>query len=673
MPVNELIHENSPYLLQHAHNPVHWMPWSKKIFELAKQSDQLILVSIGYSACHWCHVMEQESFEDKEVADLMNARFINVKVDREERPDVDMLYMTAVQLMKGQGGWPLNCFILPDGRPVYGGTYFTRSQWINTLHHLSDLFRSDREKVMQYATRLTEGIKQTELINSGSDEHPEMSFSVIEKCISGWKNRFDTINGGPHHAPKFPLPNNYHFLLQYAIRQKDASVMKQVNLTLTKMAYGGIYDQLEGGFARYSTDMVWKVPHFEKMLYDNAQLISLYCDAYRYTNNPLYKETAQQCIGFVFKEWKNNDHGFYSALDADSEGEEGKYYVWEKDELQELLKDHYAVFCAYYSISGNDSDMHGANLLMRNEQLHDLMNTFRLTKAELSEIISSCNDLLIRQREKRIKPSMDNKILASWNGLMCKALCTAYLSFGVPEYKSIAIKNATFIHDNLMGKDFSVFRSAAKGKERIKGFLDDYAFVVDAFLEVYVISQDEKWLKSAEELCHYAIQHFYNPVTGLFFYTANNGEELSVRTTEVSDNVIPSSNSQMARNLFKLSRLSGNEKYFELCLAMTKKFGSAIAQYGEGYSNWASLYLDLLSTGTEICIVGKDVNEKLLELSKHYHSNAIFAVATSASELSLLKNRFVKNKTLIYVCKNKTCKLPTEDSEEALRQLETIS
>ncbi len=671
MNSNALIHETSPYLLQHARNPVNWVSWSPAVFEQAKKENKLVLISIGYSACHWCHVMEHQSFEDEAVAEIMNEHFINVKVDREERPDVDMLYMSAVQLMAGQGGWPLNCFVLPDGRPVYGGTYFQKGQWINILQNLYQLFDKEPEKVMQYATDLTAGINQAELINAKKTEENVLTNSVIEKSVSNWKKRFDKELGGPNRAPKFPIPNNYNFLLKYAHLNNDPEVLKHVELTLQKMACGGIYDQLGGGFARYSVDVYWKIPHFEKMLYDNAQLVTLYCEAYRLTKNKLYQQVVFETLEFVEREWLSPENGFYSALDADSEGVEGKYYVWQKEELEYLLGEHFEVFGEYYNINDIGYWEDDNYVLMRTENIVDLLVKHNLKDTELDKMISDCKIILLKHREKRVKPGLDNKILAAWNGLMCKAYCEAYLTFKNAHYKEVALKNATFLKEKLVKSDFSIWRSYNNGKPKVNGFLDDHAFVIDAFISVYTISQNESWLMLAKNLTDHALENFYNADTQLFYYTAKNSEKLVVRTTETSDNVIPASNSQMACNLFKLSKITGNDEYKGISSLMLNHFSDEIMNYGAGYSNWASLYLDLLNDCFEVCIVGKDVDTILQKLHNYYLPNTIFVVTASDSELDILKQRFIEGKTLIYICKDKTCKSPTEDVKEAVALLET--
>lgn len=672
MYTNDLINETSPYLLQHAHNPVNWVAWSNDALKKAKRENKLVLVSVGYSACHWCHVMEHESFEDEKVAAIMNEHFICIKVDREERPDVDALYMTAVQLMSGQGGWPLNCFTLPDGRPIYGGTYFRKEQWINILLNLSGLYAENPEKVMQYATELTKGLHQTELINTKAYEVHPFHKDVLDKCLEKWEKRFDNELGGPKKAPKFPLPNNYSFLLKRAVITSDDKLLKHVELTLTKMACGGIYDQLQGGFARYSTDIEWKVPHFEKMLYDNAQLVTLYCEAYRVTKNTLYKEIVEQTLLFVEKEWLSKEYGFYSALDADSEGEEGKYYVWKKEELEDLLANDYPIFADFYNINDTGYWEHSNYILVRNENVSDILFRHQLSVKELETVISKCKTVLLNAREKRIKPGLDDKILTCWNALMCKAYSEAYLTFKNPHYKTIALKNAGFLKQNMIRPDLFMYRNYKNGKATINAFLDDYAFTIDAFIQVYLISQDETWLHLSKELCDHAIANFQNPESGLFYYT-DRSNQLLLRTTETSDNVIPASNSQMAINLFRLGKYFNDNAYEEKSVKMLNRFTDEIIDYGAGYSNWASLYSDLLNLSHEVCIVGKAVEEKLLGLFEHYIPNAIFVVTASNSALDILEHRFVEGKTLIYVCKNRTCSLPVAEVKEALAQFETTT
>ena len=664
---NSLQNESSPYLLQHANNPVNWYAWNDETLALAKRENKLILVSIGYSACHWCHVMEHESFEDEQVAAIMNENFINIKVDREERPDIDMVYMGAVQLMTGQGGWPLNCFALPDGRPIYGGTYFPKSQWINVLTNLADLFATNPNKAYEYAAHLTDGLEQLEIPKVGIED--EFKIETLYKSVNKWKAGFDNEHGGPNRAPKFPLPNNYLFLLNYQYFQDDLIIKKHLDLTLTKMAWGGIYDQLGGGFARYSTDVLWKVPHFEKMLYDNAQLVSLYSQAYKQTKNELYKKVVYETIDFVKRELCNSEFGFYSALDADSEGVEGKYYVWQKEELHHLLKEDFELFSDYYCVNDIGYWEDENYVLMRDSEESVIALKHSLSVAELQQKITSCKIILLKEREKRVKPGLDNKVLASWNGLMCIALADAYLVFEDEQFKTLALANVNYLAKNYCKENGKLLR-VINHNTSISGFLEDYAFVIDALLSVYLITANEEWLLKAKTLTDYTLQYFYDEKQNTYFFTDSSEEKLVVRKAEWSDNVIPASSSQMAINLYKLSIYFDERKYRQISENLLKSGIKEIESYGPGYSNWALLLLNYLNPQTEVVIVGKSVNENLLSLYKQSPPNVIFALSDKTSDLALLKNRYVEGETLIYVCKNNSCLLPSKSIEDAKKQIE---
>lgn len=664
---NNLIKESSPYLLQHANNPVNWYAWNDETLALAKKENKLILVSIGYSACHWCHVMEHESFEDEQVATIMNENFINIKVDREERPDIDMVYMGAVQLMTGQGGWPLNCFALPDGRPIYGGTYFPKKQWINVLGNLADLFATNPDKAYEYAAHLTDGLEQLEIpkVYDGTS----FDLLTLTNSVYKWKQSFDTEHGGPNRAPKFPLPNNYQFLLNYHFYENDLNVKKHLDVTLTKMAWGGIYDQLGGGFARYSTDVLWKVPHFEKMLYDNAQLVSLYSQAYKQTKNELYKKVVYETIDFVKRELCNSKFGFYSALDADSEGVEGKYYVWQKEELHRLLKNDFELFADYYCVNDIGYWEDENYVLMRDTEESIIALKHNVSISELQQKIKACNSILLDVREKRVKPGLDNKVLASWNGLMCKALADAYLVFEEEDFKTLALANANYLVKNYCKENGQLLR-VINNNTSISGFLEDYAFVIDAFLSVYLITANEYWLLKSNTLADYTLHYFYDEKQNTYFFTDSSQEKLVVRKAEWSDNVIPASSSQMAINLYKLSIYFDDTNYRQISEKLLKSVINEIESYGPGYSNWACLLLQYLKPQIEVVIVGKSVNENLVALYKQSPPNVIFALSDKTSDLPLLKNRYVEGQTLIYVCKNNSCLLPTETVTEALKQIE---
>jgi uncharacterized protein YyaL (SSP411 family) len=479
--MNHLANSTSPYLLQHANNPVNWYPWGTEALQKAKDENKLILVSIGYSACHWCHVMEHESFEDESVAAVMNQYFVCIKVDREERPDIDQIYMSAVQLMSGRGGWPLNCICLPDQRPIYGGTYFRKNEWASLLFNLADFYKQKPEEAEDYALRLTEGIQQYESVDF-VHEQSAYTKADLELIVNNWKRYFDHEEGGMGSSPKFPMPNNWQFLMRYAHLMKDVSISDIVSLTLQKMAYGGIYDHVGGGFARYSVDGRWHVPHFEKMLYDNAQLIGLYSEAYTRKNDELYKQVVDEIITFVSNELTSPDGGFYSALDGDSEGVEGKFYTFTQQETEEILGDDAALFNIYYNVTdeGNWEEEH-TNVFFRKEHDDVLAEKLGLQVDELKAKINSSRKKMFEARSLRIRPGLDNKIIASWNGLMLKGLCDAYRAFNKPEYLQIALKSAAFIVNNMMDVEDRLSRiyktntslTFGEGRGEAFAFLDD--------------------------------------------------------------------------------------------------------------------------------------------------------------------------------------------------------
>jgi hypothetical protein len=690
---NRLAHESSPYLLQHANNPVDWFAWSEEAWEKAKKENKLVLVSIGYSACHWCHVMEHESFEDDAVAKVMNEHFVCIKVDREQRPDVDQVYMTAVQLMTGSGGWPLNCFTLPDGRPIYGGTYFPKETWIKILNTLAEFYKNDPEKVFQYATELTDAVKHHELVPAFS-EKPKFTDVILKECIENWTKRFDNTEGGPMKAPKFPLPNNYQFLLRQYYFTKDASLLRHIELTLEKMACGGIYDQIGGGFARYSTDIDWKVPHFEKMLYDNAQLVSLYSEAYQFNKNPLYKNVVFETLEFIQREMTSPEGAFYSALDADSEGEEGKYYVWMVEELKTILGDDMKLFADYFNVNEIGFWEEENYILLRKQSDAEIAKRHGLEVSALQDKISGFKKMLLSIREKRIKPGLDNKILCSWNAMMIKGYADAYKIFHEERFLQSALKCAEYILKNLSRKDAGLYHltpnpsPAGEGRSgEVNGFLEDYAFTIEAFISLYQVMFDEQWLKKARTLADYSIEHFHDASSGMFYFTSDLDKALIARKMEVQDNVMPSSNSTMALSLFYLGKLFDSNEYLAMSEKMLLQVQDEISKYGSAYSNWGMLMQCFLNPFYEIAIVGKDVDEKRKSLSEHYLPNAIFVGRTTSPTgpppappkgesretgvmaIPLLENKFVEGKTLIYICENKTCQKPIENIKEAITLL----
>lgn len=652
---NALINETSPYLLQHAHNPVNWMPWGEEALEKAKKENKLLIISIGYSACHWCHVMERESFEDSSAAALMNEHFIPIKIDREERPDVDQIYMTAVQLMTGRGGWPLNIVALPDGRPVWGGTYFPKENWMQALQGIYEVYRDEPEKMLEYAEKLTSGVVQSELVVLNNEE-PNFQKEQAEEIIANWSPSFDSENGGPNRAPKFPLPNNYEYLLHYGHLKNDKAVLDQVQLTLRKMAYGGIYDQIGGGFSRYSTDEIWKVPHFEKMLYDNAQLVSLYSHAYQQFKNPLYKETVYQTIEWLDREMTGPDGEFYSALDADSEGEEGKFYVWKKEELQNIIaKNEWDLFDSYFHIDRLGLWEHGNYILMRKDG-----------KPEISpDVIKNWNDLLLKERSKRIRPGLDDKSLTSWNAMMITGLIDAYSTFEDENFLKAAVKNAKWLKKHQKQKDGSLLHSYKKGESKIGGLIEDYSLSIQAFIKLFEATGKEEYLRDAENWMVFCQQNFKDKASQLFYTRNLKSEQLIAKSLETSDNVIPAANSIMAMNLFLLSHYLDKSNYSFQAQKMMNHVAERMYSSGENYSNWAKIHLHLSHPFFEIAISGSESKSKYLEFNHNYHPNVLWIFSEKDSSIPLLENRFLKGETKIYVCENSVCQLPQNEVKKA--------
>jgi len=662
---NHLIKETSPYLLQHAHNPVEWHAWNDETLAKAKKEDKLLLISIGYAACHWCHVMEHECFEDTSVAKLMNEHFICVKVDREERPDVDAIYMDACQLITGRGGWPLNAIALPDGRPVYALTYAPKPEWIKVLKYFGDYYPAKKAEAIKQAEQLTEGIVNKEDIPMiTSDE--SFSEDDLMACWNNWKGKIDFKKGGRNGAPKFPMPNNYDFLMRYYYHTKNPQVLEAVKTTLDNMMMGGIYDHVGGGFARYSTDGIWKVPHFEKMLYDNGQLVSTYSKAYALTKNEEYATIVKETIEWVKREMTDKSNGFYSSLDADSDGEEGKFYVWKSEELNEILGKDADLLKYYWNVSKN-GNWEESNILYTTKSLEEFAKLNKIEVSELQNKIKNAKEKLLKERAKRIRPGLDDKILISWNALMLKGLIDAYRYLGKDEYLKLAIKNAKFIEEKAIKKDFRINRNYKNGVSSINGFLDDYSLTIEAYIALYEVTFDEKWLNLANNLAKYTILHFYDESTGMFYYISDLDKDLIARKKEVQDNVIPASNSSLAKALFLLGDYYDNKDYKQKSNQMLKNMMQYVRQYGTYYSNWAILLDNEVHLPYEVAIVGKDFETKRKQLMKKYIPNAIYLGGKDEGTLELLKDKLQDGKTYIYVCQNKVCKMPVKEINEAVK------
>ena len=667
---NPLINETSPYLLQHAHNPVNWKAWNTETLQQAKDEKKLMIISIGYSACHWCHVMEKESFEDSTVAAVMNKNFISVKVDREERPDVDQIYINAVQLMTGSAGWPLNVITLPDGRPVWGGTYFTKKAWLNSLEKMQKLYDKNPQNLIDYADKLEEGIKSMDLIEVNTNELNFIDFP-IENTIKSWSTTFDNKYGGPNRAPKFMMPNNLNYLLRYGIKNKDEQILDYVYLTLDNIAYGGVYDHIGGGFSRYSTDIKWHVPHFEKMLYDNAQLVSLYSLAYKATKNPLYEEVVKETLNYVKREMTHKDGAFYSSLDADSvsehgELEEGAYYVFNKKELELQLEKDFSLFSEYYNVNNYGKWEKENYVLIRKKSDQEIITEFSISQEELNQKKKNWKQLLLAYRNNRPKPRLDDKTLTSWNALMIKGYVDAYKAFQVPEYLNAAETNAQFLINHQLQENGALNHSYKDGKSTINGYLEDYAAAIDAFIALYEVTLNELWINKADELAAYTFENFFDAEKNMFYFTSKEDEKLVARNFEYRDNVIPASNSMMAKNLLILSHHFDNKKYLSTASKMLHNVQPEIESYPSGFSNWLDLMANFQDNFYEVVVVGKDASKKIAELNARYLPNILIAGSTSESKKPLLNYRYIDGETLIYVCVNNSCKLPVSNISEAL-------
>ena len=662
---NALINTNSPYLQQHAHNPVNWYPWGDEALNKAKEEDKPILLSIGYSSCHWCHVMAHESFEDDSVAGIMNENFINIKLDREERPDIDQIYMDAVQAMGLRGGWPLNVFLFPDQKPFYGGTYFPKENWKQLLQAISKAYQNNRSQLYESALNFTKTLNEemSQININGSGKLPDKG--SIKKSYGTLSARFDAEWGGIKKAPKFPMPSVWQFVLQYYYQSNDQSALDHLTLTLDKISDGGIYDHIGGGFARYAVDNEWHVPHFEKMLYDNGQLMALYADVYKVTKNETYKKVLLETGKWLEREMMDENGGFYAALDADSEGEEGKYYVWYYDEFTEVAGQHKEILSAYFDVKPG-GNWESKNVLRKLQTDGSIAKQFKISLPELNEIIVDFKKKALEIREKRIKPGLDNKIIAGWNGHALTGLLSAYQATSDPLFESLAKQNAQFIQQSLI-KDHQLIRTHGSN---ISGFLEDYAAVIEAFILYYETFYDEKYLETARDLTQIVLSDFFDQNDHLFFYTSDSSETLITRKKEVFDNVIPSSNSIMANNLFHLGSIYDETSYKEISNQMMIKMADTTISEPEYLSNWGNLLLTMNGQQAEVIILGSESNSFGHQITKNYIPDMVIMAATEDSDLPLFEHKYPLNDaTTVYVCYNKTCKRPVNSPNEALEQL----
>jgi uncharacterized protein len=672
---NHLIHETSPYLLQHAHNPVDWYPWGDEAFEKARRENKPVLLSVGYSACHWCHVMAHESFEDEEIAKLMNENFVNIKVDREERPDVDQIYMNAVQMMTHHGGWPMTVFLTPDGVPFYGGTYYPPQDRYNipgfprVLISIAEAYRDRREDIVETGQSLVTELQRLSA-TSGSDL--PLKVELLDAAYTGIIRNYDSINGGFGSAPKFPPAMALEFLLRTHNRTRDTEALEIVSYTCQKMANGGIYDQLGGGFHRYSTDAKWLVPHFEKMLYDNALLSRLYLHYYQVSEEQAARQTVEGILDYVLREMTDPAGGFYSTQDADSEGHEGKFFVWYIDEIRSTLGNTDAsLFCDYYNIT-ESGNFEGKNIPNVTRSLEEVAVAHKVSVSELEESLKESRRKLFELRETRIKPDRDDKIITAWNGLMMASFAEAGVILNRPDYTDAARQNAEFVLSNLR-RDGALLRTWKDGIAKFNAYLEDYAFLIEGLVTLYETTGESRWLNDALALTERMIEEFWDNENRGFFFTGKSHENLIVRSKDYFDNATPSGNSVAAMVLLRLALLTGKDNYRDLATAVLQETSDSFRRYPSGFGYALSAADFLLSTPKEIAIVGNDASDTyplLREAWRRYLPNKVVAPGFEATNLPLLENRPLLNgMPTAYVCEHYTCKQPVNDVSALSAQL----
>ncbi len=688
---NRLAYETSPYLRQHAHNPVDWYPWGEEALARARDEDKPIFLSIGYSACHWCHVMAHESFEDEQTAKIMNELFVNIKVDREERPDLDGIYMGAVQAMTGQGGWPMSVWLLPDGSPFYGGTYFPPFErygmpsFRRVLVAVSDAYRTRRKDLEQSAARMREALQQTAF---AGEAEGALDGLIADQAMQGFARNYDTFNGGFGSAPKFPQPMNLSFLLRYAWRTGNKQALEMVTYTLRKMARGGMYDQLGGGFHRYSVDDRWFTPHFEKMLYDESQLARLYVEAWQVTGEAEYRRVAEDILDYVIREMTDPSGGFYSTQDADSEGEEGKFFVWEPKELEEILGSTDArLVAAYYDVT-QGGNFEGKNILHVDHDLDAVAKRAGVTPDQLQAALDRNRPKLFAAREKRIKPGRDEKVLAEWNGMMLRAFSYAAGALGRDDYRRTAEANAEFILRELRTSDGRLLRSWAPAsltgdvsQAKLNAYLEDYANVIDGLVELYQLTFDLRWLQAAKDLAGTMIEQFWDERNGGFFQTSHDHEALVARPKDFVDNATPSGNSVATDVLLRLHALTGEERYYTLAETILLMLREGMARQPLAFGHLLCALERSISRPQEVAIIGDRADARthslLAEVRRRFMPNTVVAGAATdeaarvaAPVVPLLADRVqVRGMPTAYVCENFACQLPVTEARGLTQQL----
>ena len=681
---NHLINETSPYLLQHAHNPVDWYPWGDEALTKAKNEDKPIILSIGYSACHWCHVMERESFSDTAVARIMNANFISIKVDREERPEIDNIYISAVRTMGGSTGWPLNVFLTPDAKPIFGGTYFPpesmqgRPSWTDVMNNILRSFREKRSDIEEQAQKLlgymarADGEVLENFVISGLEKQDLFTQDHLDSIYENLRFGFDTVYGGFGDTPKFPSTGTIKFLLRYQHFTEKEEGLHHALLSLDKMFMGGLFDQLGGGFARYATDRKWLVPHFEKMLYDNAQLVDVFSEGYLIRNKPIYKEAVERTVAFLQREMLSPENGFYSTLDADTEEEEGKFYIWTKREIDSILGPAADLFNAFYGVS-QKGNFEGKNILYRTKSYQKFADEHNMSVKDLASELKSARNLLYEARNKRIRPGLDDKIILSWNAMMNSALSKAYKVFQVQEYKDLAVKNMDFLLKSFRvnGDDHELYHTYKNGKAKYHGFLDDYAFLIEALLSLYEITFNEQYLELADHFTRYLMEHFQDPYAKVFFYTSAKQKDILLRKKEFYDGSTPSGNSTMSDNLQRLGIIMDNNEYKETSVIILRKLLTMIIEYPSSFSRWANTLVNYVHPIHEIAVVGPKYEDIANRINRMFIPNMLImgSVGEEETKFALLEGKYAFEKTLIYVCKDYACKLPVDNMDDFRTQI----
>ena len=683
--VNRLIHETSPYLLQHSHNPVDWYPWGEEALAKAKKENKPILISIGYAACHWCHVMERESFENEETAAIMNEHFVNIKIDREERPDLDHIYMDAVQAMTGGGGWPLNVFLTPEAKPFFGGTYFpphrafNRSSWREVLVAISNAFQQKRAEIDSQAETLTAHLVQSNSVGSVSPDEVSTIFAAekVDEIFQNLMSAADKQWGGFGRAPKFPQTFSIQCLLRYYFITKKKAALEQALLSLDKMIAGGIYDQIGGGFARYSTDIEWLVPHFEKMLYDNALLVSVISEAYQVTRNERYKQVLEETIGFIQREMMSPGGGFFSALDADSEGEEGRFYVWTYEEVKTLLQNDAEIFCEFFDVSpsGNWSEEKGKNILRTKTRFETFAEQKNISIEKLGNIIQKGKSILLNERDKRIRPALDDKIILGWNALMNTACSKAFAATGKNEFRELAINNMKFLLEHFQnGKDKIFYHTWKNNEHKNFAFLDDYAFLIQALLHLQEITGDVDWLFQARELTEYVMENFREDATDFFFFTDRRQRDVILRKKEIHDGATPSGNATMAYIAYHLSIIFNFPEWMKIAENMITSSARLITQYPTSFGVWATLFMEMICGTEEITVIGENNSSLAEQVLAQYIPHKVFMAPSKPNvELPLLVGKTPTNPPLIYLCRSYSCLNPVTEASQLLELLNKVN